>query len=36
MLHACYKQKGKAEKNDIDLGKRRMKEIKTREGKKTK
>jgi len=27
MLHACYKQKGKAEKKDIDIGKRRMKEI---------
>jgi phage-related protein len=27
MLHACYKQKGKAEKSDIDTGKRRMKDI---------
>ena len=36
MLHACYKQKGKAEKKDIDLGRKRMKEIQTREGKESK
>ena len=33
MLHACFKQKGKAETNDIDLGKKRMKEIQTNERK---
>jgi len=32
-LHACYKQKGKAEKKDIIIGKKRMKEIKEREEK---
>lgn len=30
MLHACRKQKNKAETNDIDIGKRRMKEIQAR------
>jgi phage-related protein len=27
ILHACYKQKGKAEQKDIAVGMRRMKEI---------
>ncbi len=31
MLHACYKQKGRAEINDIDLGKKRMKEMQLKE-----
>ena len=35
MLHACYKQKGKAEKNDIDTGKRSMKVILAQEKEKT-
>jgi phage-related protein len=35
MLHACYKQKNKAEKNDIEIGKKRMKEIKKQDRGKT-
>ena len=31
MLHACYKQKDKAEKRDLEIGKKRMKEIKIQE-----
>lgn len=27
MLHACYKQKGKAEKNDLAIGIKRMREM---------
>ncbi len=33
LLHACRKQKNKAETNDVELGKRRMKEIQANERK---
>ena len=35
VLHACYKQKTKAEKTDIEIGMKRMKEIQKKEKQKT-